>query len=116
MGSNYFSPSETKCKDGCGLDITPAMLAKANEIREAYGHEMIVNCGARCPTHNKSVGGAPKSSHVEGNAIDFKQTPKLLEYVLANLDKHNIWIEDPAATSTWIHIQIRPSPTRIFKP
>lgn len=113
---NYFSPTETSCRCGCGLDVKPDMRKKLNEIREGYGKSISLTCGARCPTHNAAVKGAPKSAHVEGLAADMKRTPELLDYILKNLDTLNIWIEDPAVTTTWIHVQIRPALNRVFKP
>lgn len=113
---NYFSASETSCKCGCGLDVKPELRDKLNQIREGYGKPISLNCGARCPAHNASVKGAPKSAHIEGLAADMKRTPELLDYVTKHLESLNVWIEDPAATPTWIHVQIRPAKSRIFKP
>lgn len=42
---------------------------------------LLINSAHRCPTHNKNVGGASKSKHVNGTAMDIRikgVTPKEL--------------------------------------
>ena len=69
--SKYFTKKEIACKCGCGFDtIDPEVLAIADDVREFEGHPITPNCGCRCPKHNKEVGGAPKSYHVRGMAMD----------------------------------------------
>lgn len=92
------------------------LINKLNEIREAYSKPITIVSAARCEKHNKSVGGAQRSAHIEGIAADLKRTPELLAFLIANLEKFNVWMEDPLATPTWIHIDLRNrGTTRIFK-
>lgn len=110
---------ETICKCGCGLNITSRFHNLINDFREGYGKPIIVLSGARCAEHNKSVGGAKSSAHIEGRAIDFERTPSLLAFCTeANLEQYDLYMEDPAATPTWLHLQDRPTKSgkRIFKP
>jgi uncharacterized protein YcbK (DUF882 family) len=67
---NYFPPSETQCKCGCGLDITDELRGLLNTLRRDYGRPITVVSGARCPTYNRQVGGAPQSQHRLGRAAD----------------------------------------------
>ena len=110
---------ETCCKCKCGLNITAKFMDKLNDVREDLGKPMIVLSGARCESHNKKVGGAKLSAHVEGLACDFERTPALEAWCTeANLERFGLYMEDPAATPTWLHIQDRPTKSgkRTFKP
>jgi len=118
---NYFKPEETRCKcrrKECSADIAPVMLDKLNEIRAEYGKPITILSGARCAPHNKAIGGATKSAHIEGKAADLKRDDDLLTFIMARLDRYNIRLEDPDVTSSWIHIDLRPpfKGKRIFKP
>lgn len=67
-------------------------------------------------------GAAKKSNHLLGNAADLSdRNGALCRLVLANLDllqAHDLWLEDPRHTPTWIHLQTVPprSGKRIFAP
>jgi hypothetical protein len=103
--------------------LTTTFFNLINDVREDLGKPMIVLSGARCADHNKKVGGAPKSAHVEGRAVDLERTPALEKWCTeANLEKFGLFMEDLAFTKSWIHLTDRPYPswkpgmTRIFKP
>lgn len=113
---NNFSPSETQCRCGCGLDVKPLILAKINAIRTLYGKRIYLTCGARCESHNKAVGGAPASAHLSGEAVDIVRDEALLTLIKDKLSDLDLYMEDPNSTPTWIHIQTRPTVNRIFTP
>ena len=46
------------------------LLEILTELREHFGQPITINSGYRCPTHNKNIGGAEKSRHVVGDAVD----------------------------------------------
>jgi len=72
----YFTESELACKC-CGVDkTTPEFKEKLDELREAYGKPLIVNCAYRCPKHNAEVGGVKNSQHLLGIAADIKDVTK----------------------------------------
>lgn len=97
-----------------------ALLKTLNKFREVYGKPMIVTSGYRSPEHNKAIGGSAKSAHLTCQAADFRDyTRELANYCLENLpllESLGLWIEDPEATPTWVHLQIRPTKKRVFKP
>lgn len=66
----YFTPAETACKCGCGMNINPKLLGIANAVRQEIGLPMGVTSGARCQTYNKKVGGKANSAHTRGLALD----------------------------------------------
>ncbi len=112
----------TMCRCMCGLMLKTEFLMTMLQIQVDYGKPITVVSGARCADHNKKVGGALKSAHVEGRAVDVKRSPALLKFLLDNAEKYNIFLEDPKYTPTWLHVTNRPYPTwkpgmpRTFKP
>lgn len=80
--SQHFPAYELICqgRDCCGGEnrCTPELLQAAEDLRAAVGHvvgrevPLIVISGTRCAKHNKRSGGAPKSSHVTGEALDVR--------------------------------------------
>lgn len=73
--NKYFTIDELKCKCGkCELPKgmpTDSLIDTLVEIREYYNKSIVINSGYRCPSHNKAVGGASKSRHMYGDAVDF---------------------------------------------
>jgi hypothetical protein len=63
-----------------------------------------------------------KSNHLFGRAVDFADGDgKLKKWILANIklmEEIGLYMEDFAATKTWVHFQINPpkSGNRFFKP
>jgi len=76
-----FNESEFACKgknccgEYCLIDyqLVFDLQKLRNFITEKTGkeHAFIITRGYSCPKHNKEIGGAPKSAHMEGRAIDF---------------------------------------------
>jgi|SRR5690606_8854840 len=74
--TEHFRWDEAMCKDGTPV---PAHL-KDNAIKVAQNIEVLrralggvpihVNSWYRTPSYNKSIGGAPKSQHLEAKAMD----------------------------------------------
>lgn len=93
-----------------------------NKFRVAYGKSMIVTSGYRPGLYNTAAGGAKKSNHMICLAADFADKDRsLMAFCIANiklLEDCGIWIENPAKTPTWIHMQCVPpkSGNRIFEP
>ena len=71
--SFHFYSTEFDCKcdrPECQLTfIDDLLIKKLQWIRSSVGPVQI-NCGFRCGPHNKEVGGAEKSQHLEGTGAD----------------------------------------------
>jgi len=80
--SKYFSNKETQCKCGCGLNIKEELLNKLNEARELAGIPFTITSGARCQSHNDTVGGSKTSSHVIGLAVDISAKTSSQKFVI----------------------------------
>ncbi len=92
-----------------------------NHLRSAYGKPMNVTSGYRPGHYNKAAGGAKRSAHLTCEAVDIADGDgSLARWCLNNLDilqAAGLWLESPARTKGWCHLQIRPVPgKRVFEP
>ena len=68
---SYFTDKELKCKCGCNeVQMDETFMKMLNQARHLAGKPWKVNSAYRCAAHNAKVGGAKKSSHVAGCAVD----------------------------------------------
>jgi hypothetical protein len=51
--------------------LTPRLRAVLAQVAASFG-PLTVNSTCRSPSHNRRVGGAPRSYHLTGNAVDFR--------------------------------------------
>lgn len=138
----YFTDSKTGkdrrllYKDEYTLEIkqnAEKLLEKVNALLLDLG---IMSCrvssGWRPAALNASVGGAKRSLHTRGLAIDLVDSDGTLDKLILEkektllqegrpslLKKYDLWLEDPAATSTWVHLDLgtrSERPLRVFKP
>lgn len=141
--SKYFTVKEALYLPSWDVMHIPSEAEKANIIRTAEKMDLIreyldkpvnVNVWIRpaqvnCPTnlryhgknYNAAIGGAPKSAHVEGLAVDFRVstiTAMDVRFLLKDkLEDFNIRMEDH--NGNWTHIDLREVPKggkRFFKP
>ena len=76
--SKNFSRREFACHCGCGRDnVSPALVAALQQLRDLAEAPVAVVSGCRCPAHNRAVGGAKGSLHLatrdqEGCAADVR--------------------------------------------
>jgi zinc D-Ala-D-Ala carboxypeptidase len=81
--SEHFSREEFACKCGCGFDrISPVLIERLELARGMAGVPFIVNCGCRCGPHNATVGGKPKSAHLQGEAVDLQATDNRSRFLI----------------------------------
>lgn len=96
------------------------LLAALNIVRRAYGKPLTVSSGYRPAAVNAAVGGAKRSAHMTCEACDFSDPDKkFAEWCQANVDvliRAGLYLESPAHTPGWVHLQIRPTKNRIFIP
>lgn len=99
------------------------IVPRANELLEAFGSYRKVNSGYRRPEDNAKVPSPkPKSKHLTCQAVDLEDRDgKFKAFCVANvklLESIGLWMEAPASTPTWVHVQCVPpgSKRRIFQP
>lgn len=80
-------------------------------LREDLGNiPLRITSGFRCPSHNAKVGGAAKSQHIEGTAVDIQSAsgniaPESIGYFAKNLGFRGIKVYN-----TWTHLDMRTGP------
>jgi hypothetical protein len=98
------------------------LTASINYIRGVYGKPLMVSSGYRPGYYNKQAGGATNSPHITCEAIDILDPHgDFAAWCIVNqheLEKAGLYMEDPAHTIGWVHLQIRApkSGKRIFIP
>lgn len=104
------------------IDAAHVLAVRLHELFVHYKQDKRpkITSGYRTPAANKAAGGAKKSSHLEGRACDFADPDGMfakwcLEH-LHLLEECRLWLEDPAATKGWVHLQCREARARVFKP
>lgn len=65
-----FSPAEIACRGSGSLRIHEEALDKLQALRDRLGKPLIVRSAYRSPEHNRAVGGATRSKHMDGAAFD----------------------------------------------
>lgn len=94
------------------------LLIAVNKLRSLYGKPIYVSSGYRPDHYNWDAHGASNSPHITCQAVDFKdQDNKIKEWLTPKiLEECGLYQEDPKYTPTWVHVQIRPTKNRVFKP
>lgn len=65
-----FSPAELACRGTGSVLINEEALDKLQALRTRLGRPIIITSAYRSPQHNRAVGGAPRSLHMQGVAFD----------------------------------------------
>ena len=65
-----FSPAEIACRGTGKLLVNDPALDKLQALRDRLGKPLIVRSAYRSPEHNRAVGGATRSKHMDGAAFD----------------------------------------------
>ena len=65
-----FSPAEIPCRGTGKLLVNEPALDKLQALRDRLGKPLIVRSAYRSPGHNRAVGGATRSKHLDGAAFD----------------------------------------------
>ena len=65
-----FSPAEIACRGTGQVKLVPEALDKLQALRDRLGKPLIVRSAYRSREHNRAVGGAKASKHMDGIAFD----------------------------------------------
>lgn len=66
----HFSRKERSCRCCGRLTDRFTTLGRTGSAAPAGGQRILLHAGYRCARHNREVGGAPHSEHLEGLAAD----------------------------------------------
>jgi len=67
-----FSPREIACKGTGKIVVNEDALDKLQALRDRLRKPLILTSAYRSPEHNRAVGGAKNSKHMEGIAFDVR--------------------------------------------
>ncbi len=65
-----FSPAEFASRREGELKLNTEAMDTLQALRDRLGKPLIIRSAYRSPEHNKAVGGAPASKHMQGTAFD----------------------------------------------
>ena len=107
--SANFDKSEFRCKCGCNkYNITPALIAGLQELRDYLGMAIVINSGTRCPEHNAAVGGVPNSYHMRGYAADIRVEGLTSKELARAADQIKVFRYGGIGTyDTFVHVDVR---------
>ncbi len=120
--SKNFNSLELQCKcraESCKEQrISKQLIEKLQQLRDELKISLSISSGYRCVSHNMGIGGAAKSNHCNGDAVDLSLNGVFHSLDPKFLDELDLYQEDPEYTKNWIHLQtVRPaSGLRRFKP
>lgn len=67
-----FSPREMACRGTGRLMVNERAMDMLQALRDTLGKPLIITSAYRSPEHNRNVGGAKSSKHMEGIAFDVR--------------------------------------------
>jgi uncharacterized protein YcbK (DUF882 family) len=80
----------------------------ADKAREKFGKPLKIASAYRSPKYNKAIGGAPKSHHVNFNALDLRTTaPKTLHKILKDMRAKGMFKGGLGLYKTFVHLDTR---------
>lgn len=122
--SNNLTWKELACRDGTPYPedfITDGRVYKLahvfENIRKLWGNRpLVIDSAYRTVEHNKSVGGAPSSQHVQGRALDIRPLDGKAHVLYTIINNHAIalGVRGIGLYKTFIHVDIRPTDTIAF--
>lgn len=65
-----FSAAEIACRGTGSIKINTEAMDKLQALRNRLGKPLIIRSAYRSPEHNRAVGGAPASKHMQATAFD----------------------------------------------
>lgn len=111
-----FSPQEMACRGTGKLAVNERAMDMLQSLRTAAGKPFIIRSAYRSPEHNKRVGGAKASKHMEAIAFDIDMTNHVPDEFIAAAQAAGFMGIGTYPGSNFLHIDARPAPARWGKP
>ena len=103
----YFQENEFKMGDKIVFDkMSPDLLYKLDELRELCGFPITITSSYRTEAYNKKIGGAAKSKHLLGIAVDLSCKNSQQRYKIVE-EAIKIGFNGIGVAKTFIHLDTR---------
>lgn len=109
-----FKLSEFQSPDTQEVKVDSRLLDKLQALRDRVGKPVIVTSGYRTPEHNKRIGGAKGSYHMQGLAADIVikgLTSREIAAIARDIGFTGIGVYP---TRGHCHVDVRPGPQTFF--
>ena len=116
-----FTIKEFYCRCGCTMPLNvinniEKLAEELQVLREVVDSPIKINSAYRCPSHNKSVGGAKSSQHLLGKASDIVisgHNPSETYLLIESLINDNVMAEGGLGKyNSFTHYDIRGNKAR----
>lgn len=112
--TNNFNLQEFECShpEHRHVRVDESLVKKLQQLRDTLGVPLIINSAYRCSERNKQVGGAEKSQHLYGTAVDISM--KTINISIEEVAKlaEDIGFDGIGLYNTFIHLDTRGTPAR----
>lgn len=108
FNSNEFDCHGVKCCTSTLIDTK--LVDYLQKIRNHFGKPVVINSGYRCPSHNKTIGGATGSRHTKGEAADIAVNgiaPAEVAKYAESIGVLGIGLYETAQDGYFVHIDTR---------
>lgn len=90
--------------------VSPKLVQYAQGLRRDTGYSIHINSGYRSPSYNKSIGGAKRSKHMLGLAVDIRSSVLSAKELAYHIFNEGI-IKRIGLAKSYVHIDIYPGET-----
>lgn len=111
-----FSPQELACRGTGRLLVDEGAMDKLQALRNRLGKPLIINSGYRSPEHNRAVGGAKGSKHMEGIAFDVSMSNHTPATFIEAAKAVGFRAIGTYPRQNFVHVDARPNEARWGKP
>lgn len=111
-----FAPAEMACKGTGRLMVVDDAMDALQALRDDIGAPFIVHSAYRSPSHNRAVGGAKASKHMEGIAFDISMGNHDPVSFMETAERHGFKGIGTYPKSNFVHIDFRITRARWGKP
>lgn len=108
-----FSQSEFACHHCGEVTLNWKLILSLQQLRNRIGQPIYVTSGFRCAIHNRNVGGAPHSLHLQGMAADIRVVGMSVSE-LANHAREIPFLRGVGVYPSrgFVHVDVRGTPLR----